>query len=355
MRVIMHLDMDYFFAQVEERDNPSLKPQPVVIGADPKGGSGRGVVSTCNYIARDYGIHSAMPISIAYRKCPKAVFLRPSFSKYVESSQKIMEMLGEYCDSMEQISLDEAFMDVSTRVHDFDEAKEYADKLRHKIYDTQHLTASIGVAPNKLVAKIASDYKKPFGLTLVKPHQVEVFLEKMSVRKLWGIGPKTEERLNKIGIKTIGQLAKARDLEEHFGVWGERMKQYARGIDNSPVESDWETKSIGRERTFETDTKDKDQIFDVIDRLCFLVHAQLDGEGLRFRTVSIKIRFSGFETHTHAKTISLPTDDVITMQRLAKGLTEDYLASGKKVRLIGVRVSGLEGATEQKNLREFLK
>ncbi|MDH5267956.1 MAG: DNA polymerase IV, partial [Candidatus Bathyarchaeota archaeon] len=199
--------MDQFFAAVEERKHPEYKGKPVVVGADPKKGKGRGVVSTCNYEARKFGIHSAMPISRAWKRCPEAIYLPVNFKLYIKASSRIMAILRKYADKFEQWGLDEAFLDVSSKARNFGEARKLAEKIKQEIEGSEALACSIGVGPNKLVAKIASDFEKPNGLTVVEENEVENFLAPLPVRKLLWVGKKTEQRLNAIGIRTIGDLA----------------------------------------------------------------------------------------------------------------------------------------------------
>lgn len=207
MRVILHVDLDAFFPSVEVREHPELKGKPVVVGADPKGGTGRGVVSSASYEARKYGIRSALPISRAWKLCPNCVYLRPHFDLYIKASNNIMKILKNHADKFEQGGIDEAYLDISSQVKDFDEAGEFAKRLMEEVLDEEKLTCSIGVAPNKMVAKIASDYKKPYGLTVVKEEDVKGFLSPLKVRKIPGVGPKTDRRLKELKIETVGRFS----------------------------------------------------------------------------------------------------------------------------------------------------
>ena len=229
-----------------------MKGKPVVVGADPKGGIGRGVVSSASYEARKYGIRSALPISRAWKLCPNCVYLRPHFDLYIKASNSIMKILKNHADRFEQGGIDEAYLDISSRVKDFDEAGEFAKRLMEEVLDKEKLTCSIGVAPNKMVAKIASDYKKPYGLTAVKEEDVKGFLSPLKVRKIPGVGPKTDRRLKELKIETVSDLATLNPeaMTRQFGVWGARLHEYANGIDFSEVVEGYETKSIGREVTF---------------------------------------------------------------------------------------------------------
>lgn len=351
-RIIMHVDLDAFFASVEEREHPEYKGKSVVVGANPKGGKGRGVVSTANYEARKYGIHSGMPISRAYRLCPDAIYLPVRHELYEKISDEIMEMLREHADKFEQVSIDEAFLDVSERARNFERAKNLAILIKEKIKEKEGLTCSVGIAPNKLIAKIASDFKKPDGLTVVKPEEVKKFLSPLPVEKLWGIGKKTKARLNKLGIKTIGELAKfpVHKLIEEFGELGYEYHLMANGMDESEVEEKYEIKSIGREHTFEEDTNDLKWIHDTLNSLVSEIVQEVKEKKFLFRTVTIKVRYEDFETHTHSKSLLAPTDDFKTLLKISEELLKPFLLSEKSIRLIGVRVSNL---TEIKRLTKL--
>ncbi len=351
-RVIIHVDMDHFYSAVEEREHPEYKGKPVIVGADPKEGKGRGVVSTCNYEARKFGIHSGMPISRAWKRCPDAVYLQPDFKLYGKVSSRIMAILRRYAEKFERWGFDEAFLDISSRARDFEEAKKIAEAIKQKIYDKEELTCSVGVGPNKLVAKIASDFKKPDGLTVVEEKAVQDFLAPLPVRKLLWIGKKTELKLNRMGIRTIGDLA-AYDvsvLTEKFGMMGTQYHLMACGIDESEVEEREEVKSVGRELTFEEDTSDIDLILRTLDELSEAVHREVVKLDMLFKTVTVKIRFENFETHTHGKTLPFFTDYLQGLQKTARELAEEYLRQSRKVRLIGVRVSTFISHKEQTTL-----
>ncbi len=353
-RIILHVDLDAFFAAVEERQHPEYQGKPIIVGANPKEGKGRGVVSTANYIARQYGIHSGMPISKAWKKCPNGIFLPVNMPLYEKVSKSIMDILRAHADKFEQVSIDEAFLDISKRVQDFDQARAFAILLKEKIYEKEGLTCSIGIGPNKLIAKIASDFQKPDGLTVVKPEEVKDFLAPLDVQKIWGIGPKTAEKMAKLGIKTIGELAKypVEKLIKEFGKLGYEFHKMAQGIDESEVEERQIIKSVGREHTFESDTKDEELIYNVLSELTEEVWKEIKNQ-FCFRTVTVKIRYADFETHTHAKTLPSYTDkkeDIIT---ISKELIKPFLRSEKAIRLIGVRVSNLlQGKVTLKKFKE---
>ena len=236
-RMIFHFDMDHFFAAVEEREHPELKGKPVIVGADPKAGAGRGVVSTSNYQARKFGVRSGMPISRAWKLCPEAVYLPVNYELYVKASNEIMDILRKHADKFEQWGIDEAFLDVTSRVNDYASAEALAKHIKDEIYATEKLTCSVGISSNKLVAKIASDFQKPDGLTIVKQEDVERFLAPLPVRRLLWVGRKTGLKLENMGIRTIGDLARCDPsvLADAFGELGKQLHMMARGVDSSEV------------------------------------------------------------------------------------------------------------------------
>jgi DNA polymerase IV (archaeal DinB-like DNA polymerase) len=345
MRVILHIDLDAFFPSVEVREYPELKDRPVIVGADPKEGKGRGVVSSASYEARKFGIRSAMPISRAWKLCPEGVYLRPHFDLYVNASNSIMRILKSHADKFEQGGIDEAYLDISSRVKDFDDAKEFAEKLMKEVLDKEKLTCSIGVAPNKMLAKIGSDFKKPYGLTVIREEDAKEFLSPLKVRKIPGVGPKAEGRLKELKIETIGDLAAISPelLTRLFGSWGARLHEYAYGIDYSEVIEEYETKSIGREVTFEEDVDiaDEGQILGILDELADEIHKELIDSEFGFKTITIKVRYEHFDTYTRAKSLSFPTNDLDILRNNAKRLIYAFLRGNKKIRLIGMRVSTL--------------
>ncbi|MCW3977050.1 MAG: DNA polymerase IV [Candidatus Bathyarchaeota archaeon] len=353
-RTVLHVDMDHFFSAVEEREHPEFEGKPVVVGADPQKGGGRGVVKTCNYEAREFGIHSGMPISKAWRLCPKAVYVRGNYPLYKEASNRIMAILGKYSGKFQRWGLDEAFLDVSSDVQNLEEAVELAARIKHELLWNEQLTCSIGIAPNKLVAKIASDYKKPDGLTVVSEDSVERFLAPLPVQRMLWIGEKTGRKLNAMGIKTIGDLASfdVRVLIQRFGVMGLRYHKYARGIHKAEVGRTGGTrKSLGHESTFSTDTNDCACIFQRLNDLCQRIHERVVRHKLLFKTVTVKIRFQNFETHTYGKTLPLFTSRLQDLQKATQKLVQDHFAEGnKKLRLVGVRVSNLKFVGEQETL-----
>ncbi len=352
MRIILHVDMDHFYTAIEEREHPEYKGKPVIVGADPKEGRGRGVVSTSNYEARKTGIRSGMPISRAWKLCPQAIYLRPNFPLYIRVSEEIMEIARKFADKFEQWGLDEAFLDISNRVKDYDQAEGLARKIKLEILRKEGLTCSIGIGPNKLVAKVASDFHKPDGLTLVKENEAANFLEPLPVRKLLWIGRKTEQKLKVFGITTIGELARYDPtvLTETFGVVGLQMHLMARGIDRSEVETRGEIKSISHETTFEEDTDDINMVLKTADVLSEEVAGEARSQDFSFKTVTVKLRYENFETHTSAKTLSFVTNRTQDVKKTARNLLQPYLTRNRKVRLIGIRVSTLTKGDKQMTL-----
>jgi DNA polymerase-4 len=342
-RTIVHVDMDAFYASVEQLDNPVYRGKPVVVGADPEGGTGRGVVSAASYEARKYGIHSAQPISTAYRCCPDAVFVRPRFRRYEELSKKVMSILGEFSPVVEQISIDEAFLDCTGTQRLHGAGQMLAQKIKRRIREETGLTASIGIAGNKSVAKIASELGKPDGCTVCPPGGEGEFLAALPLKYLWGAGPKTRERLESLGFHTIGQVASAtqKQLVKLFGRYGGKLHELANGIDTRLVHTEARRKSISEEVTFRQDV-DEDgfielALFEIADRLT----RHMRQKRFSGRTITLKIRLSGFETHTRSRSLPDCTNDLATVRSTAVQLYREFSRRGKKVRLIGIGVSNL--------------
>lgn len=339
-RIILHIDMDAFFAQIEERENPRFKGKPIIVGADPKEGKGRGVVSTCNYSARKYGIHSALPISRAYKLCPDAIFLPVNIGLYQKVSERVMSIVKRYSEIWEAVSLDEAYLDISF-LGSYQKAVELAGKLKKEIIVQEKLTATIGIGENKLIAKMAAEKAKPDGLLLIKPEQVKNFLEPLDIEDLPGIGPKTAEKLRDIGINKIKELKglPKLKLKEMFGKVGENFYERAQGIDEESVISDRAVKSIGKEYTFERDTRDSGILFETFEEIIKEVWQELKENNFSFKTITVICRFQGFETHTKSKTFEKPSEDFETLQKEAKKLLLKFIVENQKpIRLIGLRV-----------------
>ncbi len=355
-RVIAHIDMDAFFAAVEQRDDPSLKGKPVIIGADPKGGKGRGVVSTCSYEARKYGIHSAMPISIAYRKCPHGVFLRGSSRKYREASNQVFDILYDFTPDMEPVSVDEAFFDITGSYHFYKTPYKTCAAIRERIKKEVNLTASIGIASVKMVAKIASDYCKPDGLLEIAPDKILDFLWPLGIEKLWGVGKQTQKTLNTLGIYTIGELAQypVEDLSDRLGVHGNHLHDLANGIDEREVYVDEEIKSVSHEHTFEVDEGDPKEIYNTISFLSEKVSRRLRKYELKGKTITLKVRLSDFKTFTRAHTVSGRINFFDDIYKQSKDLFDAFYKKGMKIRLLGVRVSNFTDPYVQESLFEDL-
>ena len=340
MRRILHVDMDAFFAAVEQMRHPELVGKPVIIGGagDP---TMRGVVSTASYEARKYGIHSAMPLRRAYRLCPEAIFLPVDYDEYMRVSEKIKDILRSFTPLIENVGIDEAFLDIT----DIDmESEEVAKKIKERIKKEVGLTCSIGIGPNKLIAKIASDMKKPDGLTIISEEDIKGTIWPLPARKLWGVGPKTERRLNEMGILTIGDLASVplESLTEEFGKsYGNYLYESSKGVDESPVITYWEPKSISRETTFQIDTDNWNVIAKNLAELTRDVVDAMKESGYKGKTATVKIRFSDFNTYTRAKTLDDFSDSLEIIRKAAfEALGRIELK--KKVRLVGVRVSSLK-------------
>lgn len=341
-RIVFHVDMDCFFAAVEEREDPSLKGKPVIIGAEPRGGLGRGIVATCNYEARRFGVRSALPISLAFQRCPKGVYLRPRFSLYSQASKKVFEHLRFAADVLEPAGIDEAYLDMSS-CGTYEAALEKARLLQRKIRESEGLSCSIGVGPNKLVAKIGSDHRKPGGITVVIEKRVQEFLDPKSVGVLRGVGPKTREHLARLGAETVRQLRElpAERLEAEFGRFGRSLWLQARGKDDRPVDPARETKSIGREHTFEHDTDDMDLVRRTLRRCVRRVREDMLSEEFWARTLTVKVRYEGYETHSKQSTLRLSTASRLVLESASESLAAPFLEAGRKIRLIGFSVSKL--------------
>ncbi len=348
--------MDAFFAAVEERGNPEWRGKPIVVGADPMEGKGRGVVSTANYRAREYGIHSALPITKAWRYSEEArqkglepvIFLSVDFKKYSAASQRIMAVLRSRSALVEQASIDEAYFDLSF-AGSYEEAEKICRQIKDEIRSKERLTASVGIGPNKLIAKIASDRQKPDGLTTVPEESAESFLSPLPVRNIPGVGPKSEARFARSGIRTVSDLKRLTlpELESLMGKWGSDLYRKARAIDDAPLEESYEAKSIGEQDTFLRDTLDATFIFERLSGLCKSVFSTLGTSGFTsFRTVVVTVRFADFETKTRSHTFSQPVTGAgrfeFEAMRLLMPFVDGRMNPGRKlIRLIGVRMEKL--------------
>jgi DNA polymerase-4 len=343
-RTIIHVDMDAFYASVECLDDPALRGAPVVVG----GLGPRGVVATASYEARVFGVHSAMPMTRARRLCPQARFVRPRMARYRELSAQIFVIFETFTPLVEGLSLDEAFLDVSGSIRLFGEPSALAQRIKQRIADETGLTASVGVASNKFLAKLASDARKPDGLVWVRPEQVQSFLDPMPVARLWGIGKQTAPGLRALGILTIGQLRKA-DLPALRPVLGNRAEHFqrlARGEDAREVEPDRPDKSISHEVTFDRDLLDPAELLAELQQQAESVARRLRAQGLMARTVVVKIRDHRFRTVTRSRSLRACSSNTRTLYRMARALFETWRESHRNtpLRLLGMGVSGLEDA-----------
>ena len=344
--------MDAFYTSVEQRDHPEHRGKPVIVGADPKDGAGRGVVAAASYEARKFGVHSAMPISKAYRLCPHGVYLRGDMKKYGEVSKRIMAILSSFTDLLEPISIDEAFMDVSAICLP-EKGWGLALEVKENIFAQERLRASIGVAPNKFLAKIASDLDKPDGLVVVAPGRELEFLEDLPLRRLWGVGPKTAERLHAKGFRKIRDLWHVSEAELGMGKHGEHLLKLARGVDSRSVVPHHEAKSIGHETTFSEDTADPDVVRKTLLRLADAVAVRLRKHGVQGRTVTLKFRDEQFVTETRARTLREPTDDARELFDVAFEALDRVRGKGHKIRLLGISVSKLSKEDGPRQLSLF--
>lgn len=343
-RTILHVDMDAFFAAVEQRDHPEYRGKPLIVGADPKGGKGRGIVATCSYEARKFGVHSAQPISQAWKLCPHGVYVQPGMGKYERASDRIMATFFDFTDLVEQVSIDEAFLDVTHCRRLFGSGPEIAARIKSRIFREQRLTCSVGVAGNKFVAKVASDLKKPDGLVIVEQGKEREFLRPLAISRLWGVGKKTEAYLKSMGFENIGQLADQRQkqLIDKLGRIGNHLWQLANGLDERSVSPETGYKSIGHETTFEKDTADVELVHDTLLELSERVAQRLRGHGARARTITVKFREADFTTCTRRTTFDAPADTSEVIFPAAWKLMRPLLRSGVLVRLIGVYGSNLD-------------
>ncbi len=354
-RKILHVDMDAFYASIEQRDRPELRGRPVIVGGQPEA---RGVVAAASYEARTFGVRSAMPTVRALRLCPQAIVLKPRMGLYREVSWQIRSIFQSYTPLVEPISLDEAFLDMTGSERLFGPSEQIGREIKRRISEELQLTCSVGLAPNKFLAKLASNYGKPDGFTVIRPQDVEAFLRDLPVEKLWGVGPATARKLRDLGLQTVGDLRRVpRDrLLEGFGKWGLRLHELARGIDERPVVPEREPKSLSRETTFPEDLRDRDALQKVLRELAYKVMHDLREEKRRARTIQIKVRFADFTTITRRLTLPEPTDALRVISEAARLLLEHKVdLADRGVRLLGVGVSNLaEHTTRETPLFENL-
>ena len=362
VRIVMLVDLDYFFAQVEAVRNPSIKEKPVVVCVYSGRSEESGAVSTANYIARQYTVKSGMPIFMAKKKLEdiESVFLPIDHKLYDDVSEKIMIILRSYADRFEQVGIDEAYLDVSRKAEgNYAKAEELAQKIKEELKAQQGLTCSIGIGPNKLLAKIAADIQKPDGLTLVKLEQVASFLSPLPIDHLIGVGRKTRDKMLTLGIKTIGDLAEY-DTQKLINVFGKNLGTYfhnaSKGIDNEPVAERSEAESISRISTLKEDTRDLQTILEKTSQLCDDIHARLMQQGLRFKSVAIMTVMSDMSIHSRSRTFENPTNELGVLKKTVEELFEKLLRDSEfKVRRAGVKISSFaEGTEKQQKLTGFM-
>ena len=348
---ILHADLDAFYASVEVLRDPTLKGKPVIVG----GTSTRGVVTSASYEARSFGVRSAMPTSRARRMCPQAVFIQPDFKSYSEYSKQVREVFDSFSPVVEPLSLDEAFIDMSGASRMWANPPTVAEALRDRTRRETGLTVSVGVAPNKFLSKLASRRAKPDGIVVVDPRKVHDFLHPLSVGELWGVGDQTVAVLERLGLRTIGDVASVprATLERALGSLGAHLADLATGRDDRPVVKDAQRKSVGAEETFEHDLADESQMLQALLKLSDRVSSRLRGQGISGQTVTVKIRFANFSTITRSKTLSHEIDSVTGVYGVAAGLLEkvvkDAPAGRKRIRLLGISFTNLKDwpASEQ--------
>ena len=346
-RTILHVDLDAFYVSAERRERPELRGLPVAVGADPEGGKGRGVVIACSYEARKFGLRSGMPISQAYRLCPQATYIPPDWGLYERVSEEVMTTLRGFADRFEQGSIDEAYLDVTSRAGDEESATRLAKEIKKEILEKHVLTCSIGVAPNKSSAKIASDRNKPDGLTVVPFDRVAAYLAPLPVGVVPGIGRKTGDFLSEKGIATIGQLQEldGKQLITWFGKNGVWLWGVIHGEENVEVRQQEMPKSLSVERTFTDDVKDFRRVREEAADGASELMRRVKSGGYSYRVAGIKIRFRGFETHTREKTLVSHTDDEGPLKEAVDRLLDEFETKGRPVRLIGVRVADIQRST----------
>ncbi|WP_053957531.1 DNA polymerase IV [Inediibacterium massiliense] len=334
-RDIIHIDMDAFYASIEQRDHKDYRNKPIAVGGDPKE---RGVVCTASYEARKYGVRSAMPSKQAKKLCPHLIFVPVKMEKYLEVSQNIHNILEEYTEFIEPISIDEAFLDVTGGDPIF-----IGQEIKKRIQDEIGITASVGISINKYLAKLASDYEKPNGFTIIKKDEIEKFLGPLPIRKLWGVGPKTEKELHKLGLYHIEDILRYNPqiLKKKFGKKGLELFQYAKGKDDRSVENKNRTKSIGEESTLKKDTRDLKILKEFIKNHCKQIEDRLNNKKLTVRTITLKIKYEDFTSITRSQTLPHYTNTYEELYQVSEMMLVKKISFEKKIRLIGVQVSNI--------------
>ena len=347
--------MDSFYASCELSANPELKEVPFIVGADPKQGKGRGVVVSCNYAARKFGVRSGIPISRAWELCPQAKYVRPNFDLYEQVSSRVMKLIRQYANLVEQVSIDEAYLDVTHKIamviqdgienSETDAITALANSIRKAVKDAENITCSIGAAETKIVAKIATDMHKPDGLTIVAPKETLEFLSPLDVSRIPGVGKVTQRILSEgFGVKTIAELrgVDAVKLRDRLGWNSTWLLNAASGVDESEVVESWDTISVSGETTFLDDEADYTKVREVMFEVAEDVHKRMMAEGYLYKNIGIKIRFTGFETHTRSRSLGAYSNSLELLKRESEKLLSEFYESEKKVRLVGVKVSSLQ-------------
>lgn len=344
-RKIIHIDMDAFFASVEQRDNPDLRGKPIAVGGLPEGRGG--VVATASYEARQFGVRSAMPSKRALQLCPHIIFIKPRFDVYKEVSTNVRDIFRRYTDIIEPLSLDEAYLDVTADKLQIGSAITIAENIREAIRNELQLTASAGISINKFVAKIASGMKKPDGLTFIGPSKIEEFMDKLEVEKFYGVGKVTADKMKTLGIYTGADMKKLSEqqLMSHFGKVGKFFYQIVRGIDDRPVEPFRETQSVGAEDTFPQDLFEEEELHRELERIATVVARRLDKHQLKGRTVTLKIKYSNFKIITRSKSFAESVYEALFIAKTAKELLEGTLPPPRGIRLLGISVSKFNDGT----------
>ncbi|MBD3186679.1 DNA polymerase IV [Candidatus Bathyarchaeota archaeon] len=357
-RIILHVDLDCFFAAIEARDNESYRHRPLIIGADPRGGSGRGVVSTCSYEARAYGLHSGMSISRAYKKCPHGIYIQPTFKKYKKASRQVMAIIESEGDSFQQASIDEAYLDATESCEgSMSNAMVMARRIKDEVLKRVGITCSIGIAPTKVLAKICCNLHKPNGITILKQDEIKAGIGHLDIEEIPGIGKKTSLKFRDKGINTIGDIIsmpKAR-LIYLFGKHGKYLHDLARGVNHAPVVSHRTRKSISKERTFPSDVEDRSIAWEKLVDLNEKLHADMARKNIQYKTISLKVRFEGFDTYTRASSLSHVARNPRLALQVMDDLFKEFRQDERKIRLVGLRFSNLEvnQSHRQTSLWEF--
>lgn len=348
VRKIIHIDMDAFYASIEQRDNPAFRGKPIAVGGSPQGRGG--VVATASYEARKFGIRSAMPSKRAVELCKDVIFVKPRFDVYKAVSSQIRGIFERYTDLIEPLSLDEAFLDVTTDKQGLGSAIDIAKAIKQSIKDELQLTASAGVSINKFIAKIASDMNKPDGLTFIGPSKIQSFIDSLGVEKFFGVGKVTAEKMKRMGLHTGADLKKLTETEmvKHFGKTGKFYYNIVRGVDDREVRPNRETKSISAEDTFPYDLKDLDEMFEAVDTLSKIVCERIRRHGFKGRTVTLKIKYHDFKQITRSHSLPMPFDDWENIRATGRKLLESTDLEEKRIRLLGIGVSNFE-STEPLN------